>query len=137
MSTAELPNPAPYIAPEMKAFWAATAEGRLTMPKCDDCSEYVWYPRPFCPACGSTNVTWTDVSGNGTVYTFTVVHRSGVPGYREALPYVIAYVQLEEGPKVMTNIVGIDPEQVTVGLPVSVVFNDTEKGNALFRFQPA
>lgn len=137
MTTTELPNPAPYIAPEMKGFWAATAEGRLTMPKCDDCSLYVWYPRPFCPACGSTNVTWTDVSGKGTVYTFTIVHRSGVPGYREAGPYVIAYVELEEGVKVMTNIVGIDPEQVTVGMPVSVVFNDTEQGNALFRFQPA
>jgi uncharacterized protein len=137
MSTPELPNPAPYISPEMTDFWAATAEGRLTLPKCNDCNEYVWYPRPFCPACGSTDVAWTDVSGKGSVYTFTVVHRSGVPGYREYGPYVIAYVQLEEGPKVMTNIVGIDPEKVTVGLPVSVVFNDTGKGNALFRFQPA
>ena len=137
MSIAELPNPAPYVAPEMTDFWAATAEGRLSIPKCDDCNLYVWYPRPFCPACGGTNVSWTDVSGNGTVYTFTVVHRSAVPGYKEALPYVIAYVQLEEGPKVMTNIVGIEPKQVTVGMPVSVVFHDTGKGNALFRFQPA
>jgi uncharacterized OB-fold protein len=71
------------------------------------------------------------------VYTFTVVHRSGVPGYREALPYVIAYVQLEEGPKVMTNIVGVEPGAVEVGMPVSVVFHDTGEGNALFRFQPA
>jgi uncharacterized protein len=137
MTATELPRPAPYIAPEMTGFWAATGEGRLTMPKCDDCSLYVWYPRPFCPACGSTNVTWTDVSGRGTVYTFTIVHRSGVPGYREALPYVIAYVELEEGPRVMTNIVGIDPARVTVGMPVSVVFSDTGKGSALFRFQPA
>jgi uncharacterized OB-fold protein len=77
------------------------------------------------------------VSGKGTVYTFTIVHRSGVPGFRDSLPYVIAYVELEEGPRVMTNIVGIEPDQITVGLPVSVVFSDTEKGNALFRFQPA
>jgi uncharacterized OB-fold protein len=137
MTETQLPNPAPYISPEVKEFWDATAEGRLTMPKCDDCSLYVWYPRPFCPACGSTNVTWTDVSGKGTVYTFTIVHRSGVPGFRDSLPYVIAYVELEERPRVMTNIVGIEPDQITVGLPVSVVFSDTEKGNALFRFQPA
>ena len=137
MTATELPNPAPYISPEMKEFWAATAEGRLTMPKCNDCSLYVWYPRPFCPACGSTDVTWTDVSGKGTVYTFTAVHRSGVPGFKDALPYVIAYVELEEGPRVMTNIVGIDPGQVTVGMPVSVVFSDTGKGSSLFRFQPA
>jgi uncharacterized protein len=137
MTETQLPNPAPYISPEVKEFWDATAEGRLTIPKCDDCGLYVWYPRPFCPACGSTNVTWTDVSGKGTVYTFTIVHRSGVPGFRDAMPYVIAYVELEEGPRVMTNIVGIEPDQITVGMPVSVVFSDTGSGNAIFRFQPA
>ena len=137
MTETQLPSPAPYISPEVKEFWDATAEGKLRIPKCDDCSLYVWYPRPFCPACGSTNVTWTDVSGQGTVYTFTVVHRSGVPGFRDALPYVIAYVELEEGPRVMTNIVGTEPDQVTVGMPVSVTFSDTGQGNAIFRFQPA
>ena len=65
------------------------------------------------------------------------MHRSGVPGYADALPYVIAYVQLEEGPRVMTNIVGIEPDQVRVDMPVTVVFHDTGQGNALFRFRPA
>jgi uncharacterized protein len=137
MTETQLPSPAPYISPEVKEFWDATAEGKLRIPKCDKCSLYVWYPRPFCPSCGSTDVTWTDLSGKGTVYTFTAVHRSGVPGFRDQLPYVIAYVELEEGPRVMTNIVGIEPDQVTVGMPVSVVFTDTGKGNAIFRFQPA
>ena len=137
MSTTELPNPAPYVAPEMKEFWDATAEGRLLLRKCDDCGEFIWYPRPFCPSCGSDNTSWTEASGRGVVYTFTVGHRSVVPGYRDASPYVLAYVQLEEGPKVMTNIVGVEPDQVRVDMPVCVVFHDTGQGSALFRFRPA
>jgi hypothetical protein len=65
-----------------------------------------------------------------------VVHRSGVPGYRDALPYVVAYVELEEGPRVMTNIVDCEPDEVAVGMAVRVVFHDTGEGSALFRFQP-
>jgi uncharacterized OB-fold protein len=137
MSTAALPTPAPYQSPDSKEFWAATTEGRLLLRQCGDCAAYIWYPRPFCPACGSLSTSWAQASGRGTVYTFTVVHRSQVPGYRDALPYVIAYVELEEGPRVMTNIVGCDPADVTVGMPVRVVFHDTGEGSALFRFEPA
>jgi uncharacterized OB-fold protein len=135
--TTALPAPAPYQSPDNKEFWAATAEGRLLLRTCDDCGQYIWYPRPFCPFCGSLNTSWAQASGRGTVYTFTVVHRSQVPGFRDALPYVIAYVELEEGPRVMTNIVGCDPAEVTVGMPVSVVFQDTGEGSAIFLFQPA
>jgi hypothetical protein len=76
-------------------------------------------------------------SGRGTVYTFTVVHRSAVEGFRDALPYVVAYIELEEGPRVLTNIVDCDPASVVVGMPVTVVFHDTGAGSALFRFRPA
>jgi uncharacterized OB-fold protein len=136
MSTAALPAPAPYQSPDNKEFWAATTEGRLLLRKCDDCGAFIWYPRPFCPACSSHSTSWVQASGQGTVYTFTVVHRSGLPGFRDALPYVVAYVELEEGPRVMTNVVGCDPADVTVGMPVRVVFHDTGEGSALFRFEP-
>jgi uncharacterized OB-fold protein len=136
MSTGGLPSPAPYVSPETKEFWEATADHRLLLRHCDGCGSYIWYPRPFCPSCGSTETSWAQASGRGTVYTFTVVHRSGVPGYIEALPYVIAYVQLDEGPRIMTNIVGIEPGQVRVDMPVTVVFHDTGHGSALFRFRP-
>jgi hypothetical protein len=135
--TVSLPNPAPYQSPDNKEFWAATTAGRLLLRRCDDCQGFIWYPRPFCPACGSLRTSWADASGRGTVYTFTVVHRSLIPGYREAVPYVVAYVELEEGPRVMTNIVGVDPAEVSIGMPVSVVFSDTGEGSALYRFQPA
>jgi uncharacterized protein len=134
--TNPLPNPAPVVVPDTEEFWKATTEGRLLLRHCDDCDSVIWYPRPFCPVCGSLNTSWTEASGKGTVYTFTVVHRSGVPGYREAIPYVVAYVELAEGPRVMTNVVGCEPDEVRVGMPVRVVFHDTGQNSALFRFEP-
>ena len=131
-----LPNPAPVVAPEAAEFWAATAEGRLLLARCDDCGVVIWYPRPLCPDCGSLRTSWSEASGRGILYTFTVVHRSQVPGYRDALPYVVAYVELAEGPRVLTNIVDCPPDEVAIGMPVRVVFHDTGKGSALFRFRP-
>lgn len=135
--TAPLPAGAPAVSPETEEFWAATAEGKLLLRRCDDCGTVIWYPRSHCPACASFRTSWVEASGRATVYTFTVVHRSMVEGFRDALPYVIAYVELEEGPRVLTNIVDCDPESVEIGMPVSVVFVDTGEGNALFRFRPA
>jgi len=132
---APLPVPAPDTNPETEAFWKATGEGRLLLPVCDACSTVIWYPRTLCPACRSQSVSWTEASGEGTIYSFTIVHRSMGP-WREAAPYVIAYVELAEGPRVMTNIVGCEPEAVFVGQPVRVVFCDTGEGSALYRFEP-
>jgi uncharacterized OB-fold protein len=133
-----LPAPAPYISPEVKPFWDATAEGRLVAPRCDKCQALIWFPRPFCPACLSTDVTWVDLSGRGTVYSFTVNRRGAadLPEYRNVGVYVLAYVELEEGPRMMTNIVDCDPDSVRIGQPVEVVFHDTGHGSALPRFRP-
>ena len=130
-----LPTPAPDTNPETEAFWRATGEGRLLLPVCDDCGTVIWYPRTLCPACSGQSVSWTEASGDGTVFSFTVVHRSMGP-FREAAPYVIAYVELAEGPRVMTNIIGCEPDAVFIGQPVHVVFCDTGQGSALYRFEP-
>jgi uncharacterized OB-fold protein len=134
--SAVLPNPTPPISPDTEEFWSATAEGRLLLRHCDDCDTVIWYPRPFCPACGGFNTSWIEASGRGKVYAFTIVHRNGMPGWREALPYVVAYVELDEGPRVLTNVVGCVPDDVRIEMPVHVVFHDTGQGNALFRFEP-
>ena len=136
---AGLPAPAPTVLPEVQAFWDATAEGRLLLPRCLECQNVIWYPRPFCPACASTRVEWIEASGHGTVYSFTVNRRgvADLPAYREAGQYVLAYVELDEGPRVMTNIVECDPDAVQIGQRVEVVFHDTGQGSALFRFRPA
>jgi len=134
MST-DLPAPSPHVTFETAPFWEAATDGRLVLPRCDECGTVIWYPRQLCPDCGSTTVSWFEASGRGTVYSFTVV-RKGQGPYREAAPYVVAYVELEEGPRMMTNIVGCDPDAVRVDMPVRVTFAPTEKGTALPRFSP-
>jgi uncharacterized protein len=138
LSEKVLPAPAPFVNPEVKPFWEATAEGRLLLPKCLECASLIWYPRPFCPSCASTRVEWIQASGRGTIYSFTVNRRgqADLAAYREAGVYVLAYVELEEGPRVMTNIVDCDPDSVSIGQQVEVVFHDTGQGTALPRFRP-
>jgi hypothetical protein len=135
MST-ELPAPAPAVNPETRQFWAATAEGRLLLKRCLDCGSVIWYPRAICPECASLRTEWFQASGRGRVYSYTLNHR-GQDAYSDAGPYVLAYVELDEGPRMMTNIVGADVAGVTVGMRVEVVFHDTGDGTALPRFRPA
>ncbi len=131
-----LPVPPPNANLETQRFWDATAEGRLELPRCDACDHVVWYPRDHCDHCGSASVSWFTASGRGTVYSCTVTRRIG-GSWRKAAPFVLAYVELEEGPRVVTNIVGCDPETVHIGQPVQVVFDPTPEGPALLRFTPA
>jgi uncharacterized OB-fold protein len=135
VSESGLPAPAPPVTSETTPFWDATAEGRLVIPRCDACAAFIWYPRLRCPACGSTDVSWVKASGRGTVYSHTTTMK-GQGAYRGAGPYVLAYVELDEGPRMMTNIVGCDPDDVSVGQAVEVVFDATGEGPALPRFRP-
>lgn len=99
-----LPVPASAIAAETAPFWSGLAEGRLRLLRCDNCAQVIWYPRALCPHCHSADTTWFDAAGTGTIYTFTIVRR-GIGAYADADPYVVAYVELAEGPRVLTNIV--------------------------------
>ena len=130
-----LPAPPPQVNVETKAFWDATAEGKLLLPRCNACGIVIWYPRAFCPECSSFDISWFEATGRGTVYSFTI-NRRGQGDYRD-LAYVVAYVELDEGPRLLTNIVDCDPEQVSVGQAVRVVFHPTSSGAALPRFRPA
>jgi uncharacterized OB-fold protein len=134
MST--LPNPAPLITKANESFWAATAEGRFQLQRCNECNTVSWFPRRHCPSCWTESVSTFNASGKGVIYSFTII-RKGAMAYKESGPFVIAYVELAEGPRVMTNIVECDVETVAVGMPVEVVFHDTGQGNALYRFRPA
>jgi len=135
VTSTQLPVPTPSRTPETEPFWNATADGRLVLAHCDRCGTIIWYPRALCPSCGGTAVSWKEASGLGTVYSFTVVHRTPGP-FRDAVPYVTAYVELVEGPRILTNIVGCDPGTVYIGQEVRVVFFDTGEGCALYRFEP-
>jgi uncharacterized protein len=131
----ELPAPVPPVNPETKEYWAATQEGRLLLRRCLDCGAVIWYPRTICPECSSLHTEWFEAAGRGHVYSYTVNHR-GEGAYRGLASFVLAYVELDEGARMMTNIVGADPAELAVGLPVEVVFHDTGEGAALPRFQP-
>ena len=131
-----LPTMAPPVSNETQEFWDATAEGRFLLKRCDDCGHVIWYPRFLCPDCHSTNTSWFEASGKGTVYSYTVPRRGGGP-WREAAPFIVAYVELEEGPRILTNLVDVEPEDVAMGGPVEVVWHDTGEGRALYRFRPS
>jgi uncharacterized protein len=135
-----LPHPRPPYSPEAEPFWSAAAEGRLVLPVCDACAHHIWYPRSWCPVCGQDAVTWTELRGRGVVYAATVVRR-GMGPWGDAVPYVVAYVELDEGPRVLTNIVTDDPEAVRIGQTVVAVFVPVDASaddppQAILRFTP-
>ncbi len=106
---------------EVEPFWTAAADSRLVLPVCNACGHPIWYPRSWCPVCGSDSVTWTEMSGRGTVYACTVI-RKGMGPWAAAAPYVAAYVELVEGPRVLTNVVTDDVTSVQIGSEVEAVF---------------
>jgi uncharacterized protein len=136
-----LPAPEPVVHDDARPYWEAAAEGRLLLPRCTACGTTIWYPRGFCPACGSLEVEWVELPGTGEVYSFAVARR-GQGASAEAAPYVLAYVELDlpdgrPGPRMITNIVDCDPGSVSVGDRVEAVFHPTDGGLALPRFRPA
>lgn len=130
-------KPLPRIDEESKGFWEACQRRELVLQRCGQCRRLRHYPRALCPTCLSDAVEWVRASGRGTVYTFTVTHQNQAPGFRDALPYVLAYVELEEGPRVLTNIVDCAPDAVRIGMPVEVVFEDATAAVTLAKFRPS
>ena len=117
-------KPIPRIDEETRGFWEACARHKLYLQRCRDCGRFRHPPRALCPACLSSRIEWVRSSGRGTVYSFTVTQQNQAPGFRERLPYVLAYVELEEGVRLMTNVVGCAAEAVHVGMPVEVAWED-------------
>lgn len=116
--------PAPVPTTETQEFWAAAHDKRLTIPKCRCCGA-TWFPPTLaCPSCGSDEREWMETSGRGKVFSFIVMHRVYHPAFADKVPYVVAVVQLDEGPRLLTNIVGIPPDQVRCEMPVGVVFEE-------------
>jgi uncharacterized OB-fold protein len=134
-SIAHLPTEEPSRGRETRIFWDALNEERFVLPRCDSCAHVIWYPRLFCPMCHTTDVSWFDASGLGRVFSFTVV-RKAFGAWQDAVPYVIAYVELDEGPRVLTNIVDCDPDTVSIGDRVGIVYDPSPKGAAVYRFAP-
>ncbi len=128
-----LPETTPWSAP----FWAAAKEHRLVFQHCASCQANVLYPKLFCPNCHGSDLQWMDASGQGEVYTFSVIYQHPPSPFRDSLPYVVAVVQLDEGVQLMTNVVGCEPEDVKCGMKVVAEFDDVTDEFTLVKFRPA
>ena len=126
----------PVATPETQHFWEGTQEGELRLQKCLSCSDTYFPPRPFCPACSSQDVDVFTASGRATLYSYIINHRPH-PAFDG--PYSIAVVELEEGPRMMSNIVGVEntPENLVLDMPLEVVFEDANEEIAIPKFKPA
>lgn len=130
-------KPLPEITPASRPFWDAAREHRLLIQRSTKTGEHLFYPRSLSPIAVDDSLEWVAVSGQGTVYTYTVARRPTAPPWAEDGPYIIAIVELDEGPRMMTNIIGCDPDTVAIGMRVRAVFDDVTPEVTLVKFAPA
>lgn len=133
-ATYEKPLPIPSVISE--PHWAACREHRLMVQRCQHCGAYYFPPSIICPECLSRQVEWTQVSGRGRVFSFIVFHRVYHPGFKEDVPYTVALIELEEGARILSNVVGIPPSEVKCDMPVEVIFDDVTPEVTLPKFRP-
>ena len=136
MAAASKPLPKP--TPDTQPFWDGVKRHQLLLPKCKACGQLHYFPRPFCPHCFSWDLEWVRCSGKGKLYSYVINHRPA-PGFEEEAPYVIAVVELDEGPRMLSNLIDIEPtpEAVQVDMPVEILFQDVNEELSMFKFRPA
>jgi uncharacterized protein len=130
-----LPTPDPVTQP----FWDSLKAHAVKLQQCGGCKTFIFYPRPLCPSCMSDDLTWTPVSGRGTLHAFAIPHRHPNRAFTADGPYVVALVELDEGARIMSNLVEVEatPEAVKVGMAVEIVYDDVTDEVTLPKFRPA
>ena len=131
------PRPRPQPTAWSEGFWQACAEGRLAIQRCDACLRLRHYPQPLCPHCRAAAWSWQTVSGRGAVYSYAVCHRTFHPAWADAVPYVVATIELEEGVRMLADLRGVAPDEVRIGMPVRVCFERLDESIVLPRFERA
>ena len=134
---ADYKKPLPRPTAASLPFWEAAKRHELQIQQCGSCGAHIFYPREVCPGCLSSNLQWIKVSGKGTVYSYTIAEAPTHPAFTEDVPYVIAIVELAEGPHLTTNITGCKPGEVRVGMPVVATFDAVTPEVTLVKFRPA
>ena len=131
------PLPTP-ITPEAKPFWDGCRAEKLMLPRCEECGHVFFYPRILCPRCHSRQVGWMQASGRGTLHSFEIAHQAFQKAWKIKPPYVLAMVQLEEGPRMMSNLINVEPspKAIRCDMPVEVVFTKVSDEVTLPLFQP-
>ena len=138
MSDQKYLKPLPAPSPEAQRFWEGAKKHELWIPFCRSCEASYWYPRDFCPHCGSRDVEWRRSAGKGRVYTFAIQYRAFHPGWSNEVPYVTALIDLDEGVRIFSNLVEVeaDPRAIHCEMPVEVVFEDATDEITLPKFRP-
>jgi uncharacterized OB-fold protein len=117
-------------------YWQHLREGTFALPRCDACGRHHFYPRSRCPHCGGDRIAWSAVSGRGKVYSYSVVHRAPSAAFKDEVPYVVAIVETDEGPHLMSRVVGVAPDAVRVGMRLQVRLDRAAEQAAMPVFEP-
>ncbi len=129
-------KPLPMTLPETEGFREAARRHELAIQQCTDCGQRMFFPRFLCHACGSESLAWRPASGRGHIYSFTIVRQAAHPSFAAEVPYVYALIELEEGVRMIANVIHTDPESVYIGQPVKAVFLDLTPEISLPQFEP-
>lgn len=135
MSAPSAERPLPVVDADSAPFWAAVRDRQLRVQRCLDCDRFVFYPRALCPHCHSDRLEWAACSGRGTIYSYTVARRPAGPAFAADVPYVVVLVDLDEGVRMLSNLVTGDVESVRIGARVVVRFEDVADGVTLPMFE--
>ena len=131
----ENPVPVPVLNPDNAGFWEGVQRHELVIQRCKQCRTWIHPPRPMCPECRSLEKEWAACKGTGVIYSWVIYREPPHPGFKT--PYSVVLVQLEEGVRLVSSMVGIEPEEISIGMPVEVVFEDTVEGLTIPKFRRA
>ncbi len=129
-------KPIPAITPELQPFFEAAKRRELAVQRCTGCGTLRFPAREICSTCLSTDAEWVTVSGRGEIFSFNIMHQVYHPGFADEVPYAVVQVKLAEGPKMISNLVGVKPHEIRIGMPVQVVFEDVSEEVTLPKFAP-
>lgn len=129
-------RPLPRTDLDLDAYWEGCKRHELMLQRCRSCGSYIFHPRRYCGDCWSDDTEWVKSAGTGVVYTYSVIRQAGHSFFRDKLPYIIGYVELDEGIRMMTNFIDVEPEQIKVGMPVEVAFEDVLEDFSVPLFRP-
>ncbi len=128
-------RPIPEVSPALAPYFAAARAGRLVVQRCTGCGALRFPPRELCSACLATEAAWQEVSGRGEIFSYYVMHQIYHPGFAAEVPYAVVVVKLEEGPKLTSNVVDCPLDEIAIGMPVEVVFEELSPEVTLPKFR--
>ena len=131
----DVPIPRPFVDLDSQGFWDGVKQHKLVIQRCKDCHAFLFPPRPMCPHCLSSDIEWAPVSGKGSIYSWVTItyDKTGLPGMK--VPYSVVLVELEEGIRLLSNVVDMKPDEIYIPMPVEVIFEDIAEDLTLYKFK--